>query len=200
MYIFLAQVMLEIRETNCATIGTLKVGKDRGVEFNGAYEDTTISKDATQSDEAKRSLKAEWVSSNILKGRLEFTSVLSEAVFFNVFEKSFKSIVFVHKGYVRDKEAAVATLATEGCIAVWSLKAIDDLIMVDKLPKDEAKMRLKEVGLSKEVTEQLSVGIGVLQVIEKALVDHFVHGVEFIFIYQNNRGKILVTSTDEVVE
>ncbi|GJR98206.1 cleavage stimulation factor subunit 50 isoform X2 [Tanacetum coccineum] len=78
---------------------------------------------------------------------------------------------------------------------IVEFKGNGDSIMVDKLPKDEAKMRLKTAGRNEEVTESfrvssntlkgrleftswyyVSFGIGVLQVIEKALVDRFVHG------------------------
>ncbi|GJU05523.1 hypothetical protein Tco_1121953 [Tanacetum coccineum] len=71
---------------------------------------------------------------------------------------------------------------------IVEFKGNDDSMMVDKLPKDEAKMRLKAAGRSKEVTKscrvssnilkgrlEFTIRIGVLQVIEKASDDRFVH-------------------------
>ncbi|GJX86677.1 probable aquaporin NIP [Tanacetum coccineum] len=174
------------------------------VEFKGAYEDKqfcaceraatslcrsvvdvgnddSIMVDKLPKDEAKMRLKAVGLQ-GIIKYSEGETGIykLSESVFFKSSRKlqSIALSMEIVAGYVRNKEATVATLDTEGWLKTDDLcyfdsdgflyivdrlkelikykayqlsyfplcvefKGNDDSIMVDKLPKDEEKMRLK---------------------------------------------------------
>ncbi|GJW93679.1 phosphoenolpyruvate carboxylase gene, partial [Tanacetum coccineum] len=67
---------------------------------------------------------------------------------------------------------------------------------------DELHLRAEELYRSaRSNVKHYIVGIGDLRVIEKALIDHFVHGGSGIHHYiPETRGKIYGSSTTEVIE